>query len=112
VDRASDDDDAVRHALQTYERAIENKDLALFKSVRPDLSGDEERRLRASFQQVDRQHVELQIDALAVTGDQAEVRVTRQDSVQSGGRTQTSRSTQTIRLARRGAAWIIVSLGR
>ena len=46
------DDAAIRRAIATYERAIESKDLALFRSVRPGLSADEERRLRASFDQV------------------------------------------------------------
>ncbi|MDX2194071.1 MAG: hypothetical protein NW201_11990 [Gemmatimonadales bacterium] len=111
VERESDEA-GVRRALRVYEQAIENKDLALFRTVRPDLSQDEEKRLRASFQQVERQHVELRVEGVTVTGDRADVRVSREDTIQSGGRAQTSRSTQTIRMARRGDAWIIVSLGR
>ncbi len=106
------DDALVRRALDTYERAIEGKDVALFRSVRPTLSADEERRLRASFAQIERQEIEMRVEQVTITGDTAEARVARVDTVQTGGRAQTSRSTQTIRLARRGAGWIIVELGR
>jgi len=106
------DDAQVRRALDTYVRAIEHKDIALFRSVRPSLSADEERRLRASFAQVEKQTIELKVDALAITGDTADAKVTRVDTVQAGGRAQTSRSNQTIRLARRGGTWVIVELGR
>ncbi len=106
------DEVLVRRALTTYERAIEGKDVALFRSVLPNLSGDEERRLRASFAQIERQEIEIRVVQLTITGDTAQARVARVDTVQSGGRPQTSRSTQTIRLARRGDGWIIVELGR
>ena len=106
------DDTLVRRTLDTYVRAIEHKDIALFRSVRPSLSADEERRLRASFAQIEKQSIELKVDALAITGDTADAKVTRVDTVQAGGRAQTSRSNQTIRFARRGGSWVIVELGR
>jgi hypothetical protein len=106
------DDAAIRRVIGIYERAIESKDLTLFRSVRPSLSADEERRLRAGFDQVDRQQIDIRIESIAVTGDTATVRLTRQDVVQRGGRSQTTASSQTLRLARRGGGWIIVELGR
>ena len=106
------DEAAIRRAIATYERAIESEDLALFRSVRPGLSADEERRLRASFDQVTRQQIDIRIETITVTGDTATARLARQDTVDMGGRSQTSRSTQTMRLSRRGADWIIVELGR
>lgn len=106
------DETLVRRALDTYERAVESKDVALFRSVRPTLSADEERRLRASFAQIEKQDIEMRVEQVTISGDTAEARVARVDTVQTGGRAQTSRSTQTIRLARRGAGWIIVELGR
>ena len=106
------DDAAIRRVIGTYERAIETKDLALFRTVRPSLSADEERRLRASFEQVDEQRIEIRIESIAVTGDTAIARLVRQDTVGRSGRSQTTQSTQTLRLARRGAAWVIVELGR
>ena len=80
--------------------------------MRPGLSADEERRLRASFEQVTRQQIDIRIETITVTGDTATARLARQDTVDMGGRSQTSRSTQTMRLSRRGADWIIVELGR
>jgi hypothetical protein len=106
------DETLIRRAIGVYERAIESKDLELFRSVLPGLSADEERRLRASFAQVTRQEVDIRIDGLTVTGDTATARLSRQDVVETGGRTQTTRSAQTMRLARRGAGWVIVELGR
>ncbi len=106
------DEAAIRRAIATYERAIESEDLALFRSVRPGLSADEERRLRASFEQVTRQQIDIRIETITVTGDTATARFARQDTVDTGGRSQTTRSTQTMRLSRRGADWIIVELGR
>jgi len=106
------DDAAIRRVIGIYERAIESKDLTLFRSVRPSLSADEERRLRAGFEQVDRQEIDIRIESIAVAGDTATVRLARQDVVQRGGRSQTTASSQTLRLARRGTGWIIVELGR
>jgi hypothetical protein len=106
------DDAAIRRVIATYERAIESKDLALFRSVVPGLSGDEERRLRASFDQVTSQQIDIRIEAITVNGDTATARLARQDTLGTGGRSQTTRSTQTLRLARRNASWIIVELGR
>jgi hypothetical protein len=106
------DEAAIRRVIATYERAIESKDLALFRSVRPDLSADEERRLRASFDQVSRQQIDIRIEGITVTGDTATARLARQDTLETGGRSQTTRSSQTLRLARRNASWIIVEIGR
>jgi hypothetical protein len=64
----------VRRALDTYERAIEGKDVALFRSVRPTLSADEERRLRASFAQIDKQEIDMRVEQVTIAGDTAEAR--------------------------------------
>src|SRR4030095_7183665 len=53
------DDALVRGVLRTYERAIETKNVDLFRSVRPGLSAAEENRLRTSFSQVDSQQVDI-----------------------------------------------------
>ena len=39
----------MRRLLASYERAIETKDLPLFRSVKPNLSAEEEKRLRKAF---------------------------------------------------------------
>ncbi|MEZ5294636.1 MAG: serine/threonine-protein kinase [Vicinamibacterales bacterium] len=106
------DEVLVRRVLDTYVRAIEAKDVALYRAVRPGLTADDERRLRDSFAQVEKQDVDLRVEQLTITGDIADARVSRVDVVRAGGRTQTSRSAQTIRLARRSGAWVIVEPGR
>ncbi|MGE0814626.1 MAG: serine/threonine-protein kinase [Vicinamibacterales bacterium] len=106
------DEVLVRRVLDTYVRAIEAKDVALYRSVRPGLTADDERRLRESFAQVEKQDVDMRVEQLTITGDVADARVSRVDIVRAGGRTQTSRSAQTIRLTRRGGAWVIAESGR
>ena len=53
---------------------------------------DEERRLRASFNQVGRQQIEIRVESISVTGDTAVARLTRRDVIDTGGRPQTSQS--------------------
>ena len=105
------DEDAIRGVIRTYERAIETKNVELFRSIRPGLSAAEETRLRNSFRQVESQEVDITIEDLRVDGRMATVRLARRDTVSSGGRRQTQSSRQTLRLERTGAGWVIVELG-
>jgi ketosteroid isomerase-like protein len=110
---ASDSDEAaIAKVVERYKRAIETKDLAIFRSVRPGLTADEERRLRTAFEQVGHQQIEMRIEHLAITGDSAVVRLARLDVVETAGRTQSSRTTQTLQMAKRPTGWVIVGLGR
>jgi hypothetical protein len=102
----------VRAVIAAYERAIETKNLDLFRSVRPGLSAAEEGRLRESFRQVDSQDVTISINDLRIDGRSASVRLARSDVIVSGGRRQTQNSQQTIRLEKTGASWVIVEIGR
>jgi ketosteroid isomerase-like protein len=106
------DEGAIRRVIQTYARAIETRDLDLFRSVRPNLSANEESRLRASFEQVTSQQVSIEIRAIQVSGARATVRLARQDTIESGGRRQTVRTQQTLGLEKRPGGWVIVELGR
>jgi serine/threonine protein kinase len=106
------DEAAVRAVIAAYERAIETKNLDLFRSVRPGLSAAEEGRLRESFRQVDSQDVTISINDLRIDGRSASVRLARSDVIVSGGRRQTQNSQQTIRLEKTGASWVIVEIGR
>jgi len=105
------DEDAIRGVIRTYERAIETKNVELFRSIRPGLSAAEETRLRNSFRQVESQEVDITIEDLRVDERMATVRLSRRDTVNSGGRRQTQSSRQTLRLAKTEAGWIIVELG-
>ena len=100
----------IRRTIATYQAAIEKKDIALYRSVRPGLSAAEEARLRDSFRQVDAQQVAITIEDIHVDGRAATVRVSRQDTVVNAGRRQTQSSRQTLRLEKTGTSWIITEL--
>ena len=46
------DESAIRRVVAAYARAIETKDLALFRSIKPNLGADEERRIQQGFRAV------------------------------------------------------------
>ena len=102
-------DAAVRRVLADYERAIEGKDINLFRSLMPGLSADAEKRLREAFGAVKSQDVGIAVDSVLVEGDRATVRVHRQDTI--SGRKMAA-TQQTFRLARSGGVWQIVSIGQ
>ncbi len=95
--------------LAEYARAIESKDLGLFASVKPNLSGDERKRLEASFKAIKSQQVRIVVEAVQVAGAQAAVRATRQDTI--NGKAQPAIQ-QSFVLALGSAGWKIESIGR
>jgi len=105
-----EDDAAIRHVTATYARAIEAKDIALFRSIKPNLSREEERRLQDGFRAVTSQHVLLTILSIDRRGDEASVVLRRRDTIQAGGRQQTTESRQTMTLERTGAGWKVVDI--
>jgi hypothetical protein len=110
---AADDESAIKRVLATYARAIETKDLALFRSVKPNLSAAEEQRIESGFRAVASQRVAISIDSIERQGTQALVRLRRRDTIDAGGRRQAAESQQTMRLARTETGnWIIVEIGR
>jgi Protein kinase domain len=104
------DDALIRGVVRTYERAIETKNVDLFRSVRPGLSAADESRLRASFSQIDSQQVDIVVEELRVDGRTATVRLSRRDTFMSGGRRQTNASRQTLRFEKTAAGWIITEI--
>jgi hypothetical protein len=104
------DDTAIRQLVSSYARAIEGKDLALFRSIKPNLSREEERRLQEGFRAVTSQRVNLTIVSLDRTGDTASVVVNRKDVVRAGGREYTTDSRQILQVARTATGWGIVDI--
>ena len=100
---------AIRGVLADYARAIEGKDLTLFRRVKPNLSPDEEKRLADAFKAVKSQKVGITIDSIEVNGAEATVRVSRQDTI-NGNAMRAVR--QTFRLAQAGPGWTIQSIGQ
>ena len=104
---AESDEAAIRRTLGIYAAAIEKKDVALFRSVRPGLTAAEEARLRDSFRQIESQQVALDIEEIRVDGRTATVRLSRKDNLVVGGRRQTQNSRQVLRLEKAGTGWVI-----
>jgi serine/threonine protein kinase len=106
------DDAAIRAVIATYERAIETKNIELFRSVRPGLSAADELRLRASFNQVDSQDVTIRVTELKITGRTATARLARTDAIVTSGRRQIESSQQTLQLSKGASGWVISEIGR
>jgi serine/threonine protein kinase len=98
----------IQKLLADYARAIETKDLGLFRSVKPGMSVDEEKGLREFFKNSGAYKVGLAIEAVKVDGSQATVLVSRADT--AGGKAMKPYR-QSFRLGQRGGAWVIQSIG-
>jgi hypothetical protein len=98
--------------IATYARAIETKDLALFKSVKPNMSSEEQRRITDGFRAVTSQQINVTIVSIDHTGSDAAVRLRRRDTIQAGGRRQTIDSVQTMTLTRGPSGWVIREIGQ
>jgi serine/threonine protein kinase len=107
---AEQDETAIKRLIGNYGRAIEHKDLALFRSIKPNLSAAEERRLQEGFRAVSSQRVSLTVNSIDRKGDRAVVSVRRRDTIDIGGRQQTSESQQTLTVARDNGGWVIVDI--
>ncbi len=105
---AAPNDAAIQKLLADYARAIETKDLGLFRSVKPGLSGDEEKGLREFFKNSGAYKVGLTIESVKVDGGQATVLVSRADT--AGGKPMKPYR-QSFRLGQKGGSWFIQSIG-
>jgi hypothetical protein len=105
-----EDEAAIRRLAATYARAIENKDVALFRSIMPSLSREAERRLQEGFRAVTSQRVELRILSIGVRGDEASMVLRRRDTIQAGGQQRISDSEQRMTLGRTAGGWRILDI--
>jgi hypothetical protein len=96
--------------VAAYARAIENKDVALFRSLKPNLSAAEEQRLQQGFRSVTSQRVRISPVSVTVQDREASVVADRRDIIDAGGRRQTIDSRQTFRLTRANAGWVITDI--
>ena len=98
----------IRALLDNYVRAFETKDVDLMRRVRPGLTDDELRRVRAT-NEIKRSHkVDLRVYEITITGDEAKAQGRREDVVvlSSGQRLQTeTRFAITLKHGSRG--WVI-----
>lgn len=99
---------AIRRTVSEYGRAIEQRDLALFRRLKPNLTDDEERRLKEAFEVAPSDSVRIDIKDLKISGNRATVRLDRRDTI--GGRVQTLQ--QRLLLVKGAAGWTIQDIGR
>ena len=100
---------AVRRVIAEYGRALQTKDLALFRSIKPNLSGAEEDKLRASFANIKDWRVNISISSVVIDGGQATVHASRNDTV--NGKPVSLH--QTFRLSKGGGGgWTIREIGQ
>jgi predicted Ser/Thr protein kinase len=112
VPREPDDESAIRAVVAAYARAIESKDLALFRSIKPNLGADEERRIQQGFRAVTSQKVTITIESIDRRGDRASLQLRRKDIIEAGGRRQSPESRQTLMLSKTNGKWFIIEIGR
>jgi len=105
---ASAQEPAIRKVITDYGHAIESKDIALFKAVKPNLTPDEEKRLQENFKTTKSQQVSITIQAVQVDGSQATVKVSRQDTI-NGNKIKPIQ--QVFHLTQSGGAWSIQAFG-
>ncbi len=102
------DDELIRTLVGDYGRAIETKDLGLFRRVKPNLSGDEEQRLQQAFE-AGQQDVNIEILDLSVSGNTARVRLVRRDTIDGNA---LKPFEQVLSLRRSPKGWAVESIGR
>jgi hypothetical protein len=105
---AAGDEPSIRKVMDDYKRAIESKNLELFRTIKPNLSGREEQSLRDSFKAIRNHQVNLSLGPIQIAGTQATVRVTRQD-VLDGRRASFQ---QTFTLVKGPSGWVIKEIGQ
>ncbi len=106
------DEAAIRRVVQSYGRAIESKDIGLFRRVKPNMTPEEQRRVEEGFRAVTSQQVNITILSVEQHGQEASVRLRRRDTIQAGGRQQTIESFQTLTLTKSGSGWVIREIGQ
>jgi hypothetical protein len=94
----------VRRVIEDYARAMQTRDIALYRALKPDLSADDEKRLREAFKNSRTDSVGITVESVEIAGDRATVRARRQDVIE--GRP-TKAVVQTFLLARVGSGWQI-----
>jgi len=102
-------EEAVKRLLATYEHAIESKDLALFRSVKPNLTGEEEKRLRKAFESTKTHEVTISVESLECRDKACVVRLNRRDTLDAAI---VSSFPQTLRLTQTPEGFVIDEIGR
>jgi hypothetical protein len=106
---SSPDETAIRKVIADYAKAIENKNVELFKTVKPNLSVDEEKRARAAFASIQSQVVKITFLSIDLKETQAVVKVTRRDTINGSI---PGAFPQTFTMSKGRTGWVIEDIGR
>jgi hypothetical protein len=99
----------IRKVLEAYIHAVEAKDVTMFRTVKPNLSEEEEKRVRTAFKSVQSQTVKMNVLSVDVKEAHATVKVARRDTINGSI---VSSFPQTFQLAKETAGWTIQDIGR
>lgn len=99
------DEAAIHKVLEDYERAIETKDVELFRAVKPNLTAEEERKLRNAFLSIGSQDVKITVQSIRADGEGVAVAIHRRDDIDHGRLI--AAFPQTIVLVRNKDRWVI-----
>jgi hypothetical protein len=105
----ADDRAAVLQVISEYERAIESKDLGLYRRIWPTLSGAQEKSLKSAFDATQQQDVRITLGPVDVKGDKATVKLSRGDLINGKA---VAPIRQTVHLVKQGEVWTIRSIGQ
>lgn len=105
---ASPEDAAISAVVADYARAIETKNIELFRSVKPTLSPAEEQRLRAAFANAESHSVKATLLSVEVKDAHAVVHLARRDTIGSI----VASFPQTLVLSRGPKGWTIDEIGK
>ncbi len=106
---ASHDEQDIRRLITNYAQAIEARDIPLFKKVKPNLSKEEEERLRRAFETIQSQVVKITVLAIEIQGGQATARLARRDTINGS---LVSSFPQTLSLGKGSGGWTIEQISR
>jgi hypothetical protein len=98
------DETDIRHLIDDYAHAIETRDIAHFRKVKPNLGKEEEARLRKAFESIQSQVVKVTILSLDVQGAQGTAHLARRDTINGS---LVSSFPQTLTLVRNQEGWTI-----
>jgi hypothetical protein len=105
---ATPEEAAISAVIADYARAIETKNLELFRSVKPTLTPAEEQRLRAAFANAESHSVKFTLQSIEVKDPKAIVRLARRDTIGSI----VASFPQTLALRRGPKGWTIDEIGK
>jgi tetratricopeptide (TPR) repeat protein len=102
-----DEEPAIRRLVADYKRVFENKDIGLYRTIRPSLPPAEQKGIEESFRNIKSHEVSINIVSIQVDGREAVVRLNRQDKIDGKAFDAVQ---QTLALTKTSAGWTIKAL--